>query len=94
MFNTLAMALGHTSISIAADIYGHVAPDVSREVARLSEALEGKMVVKNGGQAHLSARLAAEQQRAEMPLTRRNAEWEQPDSNGRPLVCKTSALTN
>jgi integrase len=32
--------LGHSSIAITADIYGHVSPEVSRDaLARLSEAL-------------------------------------------------------
>ena len=32
--------LGHTSAAISGDIYGHVAPDVSREaVAKLAAAL-------------------------------------------------------
>jgi integrase len=34
--------LGHASIAITGDVYGHVSPDVSREaVAQLSGALSG-----------------------------------------------------
>jgi hypothetical protein len=41
--------LGHSSIAITGDVYGHVAPDVSREaVATLGDAL-GRLGRANGG---------------------------------------------
>jgi integrase len=46
--------LGHASIAITGDIYGHVSPDVSREaVTKLGAALaavQTSMAVENGGQ--------------------------------------------
>ena len=42
--------LGHASVAITGDIYGHVAPDVSREaVAKLAAALS-EVGCTNGGQ--------------------------------------------
>jgi len=43
--------LGHFSVSITGDIYGHVSPDVSAQAMdALGTALNGVMVVENGGQ--------------------------------------------
>jgi hypothetical protein len=89
--------LGHSSIQVTLDLYGHLFPD---DMDRLASQLDAAHEAASGQNA-ASVRPAAAAEVVELPVGRRNSppdqgvsSWGGVDSNHRPTDYESAALTD